>query len=508
MNSQNRVIYNVIAQNVRSVLNIVLALYSTRIVLDALGEGDYGIYALVAGVVAMLSFVSNAMVVATQRFLSFNLGSGDTFQSRKVFSSSLFIHIVIGFVLLLLLLLTKQWIVADLVIPVDRIETTMLLFNLVSLNIVVTFLTSPFKALFISHENIVYISLFDVLDGVLKLVLAYLLYVVPFDRLLCYGDIMLFISCFNFVGLVAYALPHYTESCLIPKRKDIDWGMIRTMGGFVGWSLYSTGCFVGRTQGLAYVLNHFFGTLINTAYGIAMQVSGAIQFVAQSIVNAMMPRIVKAEGAGEREKMLLLSLSASKFTFLLLAMAVIPVVAEMPQILQTWLGKEPEYTVLFCRFILIASLVDQLTIGLGLANQAIGRIRNYSICINTIKLLTLPFVALVFHFGTDAGYVECAMWVYVSIEMLCMLIRIPFLYYTANLSPVLVASRIFARVLLPALTMVLVCCGCLYLPAFPLRFVVVFVANALVSLPMIWYCSLEQSERELLQYIVFSKLKK
>lgn len=136
---------------------------------------------------------------------------------------------------------------------------------------------------------------------------------------------------------------------------------------------------------MAIVLNAFFGTIINTAYGIASQISNSVQFISQAIINAMSPQIIKAEGNKERSRMLSLSEVSCKYSFLLLAIIVIPTCFEMPSILSIWLGSIPEHTVFISRLLLISALVDQTSMGLGIANQAIGNIRNYSIVINTIK---------------------------------------------------------------------------------------------------------------------------
>ena len=229
---------------------------------------------------------------------------------------------------------------------------------------------------------------------------------------------------------------------------------IKDITGFAGWTVYSLGCIIARTQGTAVILNRFFGTIINSSYGIAHQMYSAILFVAQAVTNAMSPQIVKAEGCNERERMLLLSEHSSKYAFMLLSVVVIPLVFEMPLVLETWLGDVPENAVLFCRFLLLTTLCDQLTIGLGIANQAIGRIRNYSICVNTIKVMTLPAFWLCLWLGYSLLW---AMWIYMGFELLCAMIRLPFLKYTAGLSIRHFAKHVFVRVAFPSVAISIAC---------------------------------------------------
>ena len=165
----------------------------------------------------------------------------------------------------------------------------------------------------------------------------------------------------------------------------------------------------------------------------------------------------------------------------------------MPQVLQFWLVQVPEHVVTFSRFLLLTSLVDQLSVGLGTANQAIGHIRNYSILTFTIKLSTIVLAWVLFQYGFS---IKIAMLGYLGIEALTMLIRIPYLKYTAGLSVSDFIRKVFLRVLLPTGAMVFVCWQSLRMPAFPFRFLVTGILSLCVSLPVIWYCGMEQKERQ------------
>ena len=231
------------------------------------------------------------------------------------------------------------------------------------------------------------------------------------------------------LGFAIYAAIKFPEFHL-PKLQELDKEYMKGLSNFAGWTIYSTGCVIARNQGISVVLNLFYGTIVNSAYGIAMQVSGAVQFVSTSIVNAMNPQIMKAEGAGERQKMIRLCAYESKYAFLLLAMVVIPLIAEMETILHVWLGEVPVHAVMFCRFILIAALCDQISIGWTSANQAIGKIRTYSIIFYTLKLL----VVLIAWWCLQEGLpIISVMWGYVAIEFIGSFVRLPLMKHTANI---------------------------------------------------------------------------
>ncbi len=500
MSPTKRIVINTLAQHIRSVINICLALYSTRLVLLALGKSDYGVFSLVAGVVAMLGFLTNAMVVTTQRQLSFLHGKGDLNHVRRMFSNSLLLHLLFGLIIVIILCAIEPLLFNGfLKIDAARTPTATKVYCLVILSLFITFLTAPYRALFIARENIVYISIVDVLDGIFKLVFAIWLLSYGADRLIAYAWITVGIMAFNYLAFALWARVHFEECVLLPRRADICRHDMKQLTGFAGWTIYSMGCIIGRTQGVAIILNRFFGSVINAAYGITQHVSGAVMFVSQSISNAISPQLIKAEGRGDRQHMLRLAEALSKYSFLLLSIIVIPLIFEMPAVLKLWLHDVPENTVMLCRFILVTSLCDQTTIGLGTANQAIGRIRNYSLVVNTIKVLTLPVFWFILARGHSA---TAAMWSYLIFECICAITRLPFLKYTAGLSILHFLKHVFLRLLMPTAALTLTCWFITTRMEMPVRFLLTGTASVCVGAVFIWLFALDTAERsKVLQYI-------
>jgi O-antigen/teichoic acid export membrane protein len=494
MNSTKRAVVNTIAQHVRSLFNICLSLYSTRLILQALGHSDYGIYSLVAGQVAMLGFVTNAMVTTTQRHISFYHGKDDMENIKKIFSNSLFLHIVICILLFIILYaITPLLFNGFLNIAPENIDIAKVVYYLTIITLCLTFLYAPFRALFIAHENIIYISIIDVLDGIFKLLLAIWLMFIDKDRLIIYACMMAGIMLFNLFSFSIYAKFKYEETVLFPSIKLINRKHIKQLMGFAGWTIYSTGCILARTQGVALLLNRFFGVIINSSYGIATQIYGSVQFVAQAIMNAMSPQVVKAEGAGNRKKMLALAAQTSKYAYLMLAMVVIPIVFEMPQILNIWLGKVPPNATTLCSFVLLTAVCDQLTIGLGTANQAIGKIRNYSITINTIKVMTLPAAWICLKSGFP---VVSVMICYIVFEFICAMMRLPFLKKTAGLSIRMFVNKVFLRIAIPTLSSIATAAFMVNLFDFKFRFIVTFIVCVFINIMFIWLTALSKGEKQ------------
>ena len=496
INSQ-RIIVNTIAQYTRTILNVCMSLYSTRLILAALGQSDYGIYSVVGGVVAMLSFVTNALVTATQRFLSFYHGVGDKDKIRLVFGNSMLLHILIGTIMVVVLGAIGPLVINHLLnIDTERFVAALVVYYAAVLMLSLSFLIAPVRALFIARENIVYISIVDVLDGILKLLIAIWLSHITFDRLITYAGAMTSISLFNLLAFAVFAACKF-EECHWPHLCEWNREYIKELSGFTGWTIYSTGCIIARTQGIAILLNRYLGTIVNAAYGIALQVSGAVQFVSSSILNAMNPQIMKAEGHGDRERMILLSEYASKYAFLLLSFIAIPLIAEMDTILHLWLGDVPKHAVMFCRFILAAALCDQLTIGLGCANQAIGQIKNYSVIVNTIKALTIPAAWLCLKLDLSVQY---TMICYLLFEIICAVTRLPFLRVTAGINIPHFIKQVVLRSFPPILAMAITSYSIQHLLSLNYRFLITFIATICVGIVCVWLTSLNKKEKNIILY--------
>jgi len=470
-----------------------MSLFSTRFILSALGNSDFGIFSLIGSTVAMLGFITNAMVVTTQRHLSFSYGENNKENTKKIFSNSLFIHIIIGLVLSVGLMSFEPFLFNGfLEIESSRIDTASNVYTVMITILFITFITSPFRALFIARENIIYISIIDLIDGFLKLIIAMFLTHINADRLMSYSLMMASITIFNFMAFAIYAKKNFEETIIIPQCNDIQFRYIKELMNFAGWTIYSTGCILGRTQGMAIVLNKFLGTIINASYGIASQVSGATLLISQAILNAMSPQIIKAEGAKNHTHMLALAEKTSKYAFIILSMAVIPLIFEMPSILRIWLGDVSENTITFCRFILITSIADQTTIGLGIANQAIGKIRAYSLIINTLKITTLPLAWLCMKHNFP---VVSTMWCYLIMEIICAMARLPFLKYTAGLSIWHYINNVFVQLLPPLIS--LLCIGWIMKEAIdiPFRFLLTITVSIVITSIVVWKFSLTNNEK-------------
>lgn len=505
MTPSQRILLNTAAQYTRTILNVCLSLYSTRLILSALGQNDYGIYSVVAGVVAMLAFLQNALATTTQRYLSYYHGQQDPQLIHRIFGNSMLLHVLLGVgVLVMLLALDYPTIYHWLNIAPERREAAFVVFAIAALMCLISFIAAPLRALFIARENIVYISAVEVVDGVLKLGFAFALFHVTFDRLVAYALIMLGIQVFNTVAYAVYGGIRFPE-CHWPRWREWDKEYIRGLSSFAGWTVYASGCVIVRNQGIAVLLNIFCGTIANAAYGIATQVLGAVSFVSSSILNAMNPQLMKAEGAGDRQRMIRFAEYESKYAFLILALVAIPLIVEMDSILAVWLTEVPEYAVAFCRLVLLATLVDQSTIGLTYANQATGRIRNYTLIFYSLKLLTIAGVWVALAINVPAGSV---LWAYVIVEGIGALMRMPLLRRQIGLSIRHFVKHVLLPMIIPTIIMGITAWLSARYIDIPYRFLLTITLTILIGTGAIWLTALEKDEKQFVVSLLASRKKK
>lgn len=503
MNSSTRVIVNTSAQYIKTFVNVILTLYSTRLILQVLGVDDFGIYTLLAGVISMLSFATNALATTTQRFLSYHQGKSTVEEQKNIFANSFYIHVFLGVITFLVLIaLTPFLFNGFLNIPDERLQASIVTYLIVIAILLATFFSSPFRAVLISHENIVYLTIIDVIDGVLKLVLAIALAFITYDKLIGYALFLFGIQIFNLLAIGIYALYCYPE-CVLPNIKRVKRNYIKQISSFAGWTIYSIGCVIGRTQGIAIIINKFFGAVVNAAYGLGFQISGYVNFMSESLLNAIRPQIMRAEGECDRSRMLMLAEMASKYSFFLLSCLAVPCVVEMETLLTLWLKDVPEYSVLFCRMVLIASIADSTTCGLWVANQAIGNVKQYSLVVNSIKLATLPVSLFFIWIGFPIYTIAIC---FVFFEFLCAILRIPFVAKTGSLNWKKFVVNVFGRLAIPLVVLMIGLSILCYTINSPYRFIFSFTIPNVIYVIAFYICGMTKEEKGI--FYKFTNFKK
>jgi O-antigen/teichoic acid export membrane protein len=474
-------------------LTMGVSLYTSRIILNTLGVSDFGIYNVVGGVVMMLSFLNSAMVSATQRFLSFELGKNDYSQLKKIFSMSINIHAIIAIIILILAETIGLWFLnTKLNIPTERMDAANWVYQFSILSFMVSVLSVPYNAIIIAHERMNIYAYMSIIEVLLKLFSVSALVWMGFDKLKLYA---IFIFCVATIVLILYKI--YCQKKFPESKFHFFWDkkLYKTLMNYAGWNLFGNVAGVTFNQGINILLNIFFGPSINAARGIAYQVNSAINGFVSNFQMAMNPQIVKSYAVNDKTYMHQLIFQGSKYSFFLLFLLSLPVLLETETILSLWLKIVPEYTVLFCRLVLINTLIDCISGTLMTAAQASGIIKKYQAIVGGLLLMILPISYLFLKIGFPP---QTTLYVSISISMIALFSR---LYILKNL--ILLPVLKFIKEVLLILLLVSICSSVLPIliridmGTSLLRFLLVCFASFVGSTLFIYTLGLNTQEKAL-----------
>lgn len=445
MESSNRVILNSGFLYANMVVTMLVQLVSVRILYEAFGINDYAIYSLVGSLIAMFAFINVAMSAATQRFLSYAIGEGREENIRELFYQSVVLHLIIGGIVLLALEAGGVYYVQHLMrAPAESIYGATILLHCITASTFVNIITVPYEADINANENMGAIAAINILDSIMKLAVAFGVLHTSHNRLVVFG--LLTMTCLIITLLLKrfYCLAKYPESH-IRWHKINDFTQMRNLTSFAVWNLIGSGCSIARYQGTGMIINRFFILATNTAYGIAQQVNGLLLFFANTIVRAIRPQVVKSEGSGDRKRMLRLSETTCRITSLMVALPAIPLGICIPHILRLWLGKEAGVDcVMFCRSFLVIVFINQLTIGLQIAIESVGKIRLLQCTVGVLHLVPLFLGWWCFYLGWP---VESIMLCTIGEEIVALFARITIAHHLTGLE----ATTFLKHTIIPCL---------------------------------------------------------
>ena len=395
--NNKRIAKNTLFLYMRMFVMMLTALFTSRIVLDVLGAADYGLNNIIGGVVVLFSFLNNALLSATQRFLNFHLGRKDDRQANVVFCMSMNTYILLSALVFVLGETIGLWFVnTQLNIPPERMYAAHWVYQFTLVQFVISLLRVPYNASIIAYERMNFYAYISLVEVVAKLLVVYLLYITTFDKLIFYSFL------YTVVPLtVAFIYKWYcNRNFEITKYKAIwDKVAFKEMFSFSGWSLFGSLANLAAQQGLNILINIFYGVTVNAAAGIANQVSNNVYGFISNFQTAFQPQIVKSYAAKETERFHRLIFQTSKFSYFMVIVLVLPILFTIDGILEIWLKEVPEYTAIFCRLILIYLSMEAISAPLWMSVQATGKIRNYQILMAALIFMNFPIAYVVLKLG-------------------------------------------------------------------------------------------------------------
>lgn len=499
--NNKRIAKNTLLLYFRMFFTMAVTLYTSRVILKALGVEDFGIYNVVAGIVTLFSFFSGALSSAASRFISFELGSNNTSYLSKVFSAIFIIHLLFSVVVVCFAETIGLWVVnCKLTIPPERIFAAHVVYQFSVFSCIVGIMQIPLNAMIIAHERLGIYAYMSICEVIGKLSIAFVVTYCSFDHLIVYGMLLFSLVVILFVIYFIYCrkkFPEYRFSFVSEKE------IVKNILGYFSFSLWGAAAYVLKDQGVSVVLNIFFGPVVNASRAISYQVNSAINSFAQNLTLAMSPQIIKSYACNDIHRVLQLLFRGTKFSYFLILFLSIPVILETKYVLSLWLGQVPEYTLIFVRLVIVNTLIDSFTYIIGATVQATGRIKKYQLCVGGILLLNLPLSYFFLRLGFSP-YITFLIAILIAI--LCLVVRVLLLNSLLRFSIREFVEKILGLSLLVTF-MSYVLPFIIYISFAEgfMRFLLVVVAGIIGALISIWFVGFGYTEREFVKKMIFVK---
>lgn len=482
----------------RMLFTMVVSFYTSRVILKTLGVEDFGIYNVVGGVTAMLSFFNGSLQSASSRYLTFSIGKGDFAVLKKTFSCVLGVHLLLALILFLVCETIGLWFVINkLIIPADRFDAALWVYQCSVIAMLISVISVPYNALVIAHEKMNAFAYISIVESSLKLLIVFILLVVPFDKLISYSILFLFVQIILRVIYGFYCSKYFKEGREGPKWEP---KLSRELAMYAGWASNGNLALLANNQGLNILLNMFFGPTVNAARGLTMQVQAAVLVFVQNYQMALSPPIIKAFAINDIEYLHKLVIASSKYGYLVMILVVFPLFIFAPIILDLWLGVVPDYTIGFVRITLLICLLSPLRQTMINAVHATGRIKKFQLYEGTTMLMALPlsYIALkIFNVSPNV-----VMIIYGVIEFVVQCIRFYIVLPLINMPFKIFFQKALIR---PLLLTIILFSSLLYLPSFETLSLEIFlyiVIIFIVEIILIILIGLSNQERCKIRIIV------
>lgn len=502
MRDSKRLAKNTVMLYFRTMFTMAITLFTSRIVLDSLGVDNYGIYNVVGGVIAMFSILTGSLSISISRYITYELGRGDKEKLQRIFSTSINILLIFSLIIIVLGETVGMWFLNNKMnIPVNRLYAANWVLQFSMLTFIVNLISIPYNATIIAHERMSAFAYVSILEVSLKLIVVYLLYISPYDKLIVYAFLLFVISIVIRAVYGIFCKRNFVEARYVFCK---DRTLIKEMTSFAGWSFLTNGAFIFNTQGVNILINLFFGVTVNAARGIASQVETAIMKFANDFSTAINPQIIKIYATGDIDGMMKLVYRGAKISYFLLLIISLPVILETDFVLGVWLKEVPKHTSILFQLCMIGVMVDRLGCTTTTACMATGKIKYYTIWVSIVGCFVFPLTWLCFSLGlpVESTYIMyIIVYIGVNITRMIMMRKLINFNMRTYLYEIYVVSIMttFVSVVLP-LT-VLYCMG----PSI-LRFFSICVICLVSCSLSILYIGFNKNERETLYKFIRNKI--
>lgn len=408
----------------RMILVMGITIYTSRVILAALGIDDFGLYNAVAGIVAMVTFLNVTLSTSTSRYLAYDLGQGNFEKLRDTFSTSLYAHIILACIVVLILETAGLWYMANkFVTPEGRGFAVHVVFQISILTTAIAIIQVPYTASIMAHEDMdvyAYVGIFDVIA---RLAVVFLLVFSPIDILIFYAILVAVVQIVVTALYVIFSKYKYTETQL---THHFNLETFRGMMGFTGWTAVANLSNTMIVQGSVLLLNLFFAPAIIAAKALANQITQSVMQFVNNFRVALNPQIIKSYAVGEYEDFKKLSLRSTVISCDLLLILSLPCVVTMKTILKIWLVEVPPLAIEFTQIAIIGQVIESISSSTYIPFVASGKLKLNSLLgmINGFGYFIILYV--LFKVGSSALWVQ---WLYLILSLISVFIFRPYLLH-------------------------------------------------------------------------------
>lgn len=490
--NNKRIAKNTLLLYVRMLFMMAVSLYTSRVVLNALGVEDFGIYNVVGGVVAMFTVLSGSLSAAISRFITYELGKGNQENLNKIFSSAVTIQLGLAGIIILLAETIGIWFLnIKMNIPEMRMEAANWVFQFSILTFAINLISVPYNASIIAHEKMSAFAYISILEAIGKLAIAYLIVVSPMDKLIFYAILMCIVALIVRFTYGNYCKRHFSE-CTYHFIWDKQ--LLKQMFGFAGWNFIGASSAVLRDQGGNVVINLFCGPTVNAARGIAFQVNTAVNQFVTNFMTALNPQITKSYAAGNKEYMMTLIFQGARLSFYMLLLLSLPILINTHYILGLWLKLVPDHAVLFVQLVLIFAMSESISQPLITAMLATGKIRNYQIIVGGLQMMNLPISYLLLRLGF---FPEIVIIVAICISQCCLAARLILLRGMIGVSIRKYLQKVYFNILtVSVVAVVLPLISTQYIDETFIGFIIISLIAIVCTIISIYFIGCNRQERQ------------
>lgn len=489
----------------RQLLTMLVALYTSRIVLQALGVVDYGVYNVVGGMVTMFSFLNSSLAQATQRFIAYGIERDSIDEQKRTFSMLLNVHILIALLLFVLCETVGVWLFYNkLIIPDDRLTSAFWVMQCSIFTLMITVTQVPYNASIFGHEHMNAYAYISIIEVLLKLGIVIILKYYFMDKLLSYG---IMVMCVQFIIAMAYRI--YCLRKFKNCNYHLYWSkeLFKRIFGFSSWSLIGNLAFTLNNQGMNFLINIFFGPIYNAAKGIASSVEAAVSSFVTNFLGATIPQIIKSYAVGDLDYCFKLNYKSSKLGFFLFMMISLPLISVINPILSLWLVKVPTQASIFCVLSLLYIQTNTMSGTIQNVVQATGNIKKFQLSNGLIKLLPVPIVYIFYKMDY---HINTYLYVLILFSALSLFIQ---LYATHNIIKKYKISTFLKEVTLREISTFIVPLILSLLCYSKIQYtftsaIFICIGIFLISICFIWFIGLTRNERDWIRTNILTKFAK